>query len=538
MMTQNILHQDPFLVFKEVSLRFSMPEGDVIALNKLSFEIKEGECFGIVGESGSGKSQLMLALLGLLEPNAVLEGDIIYKGQNLRGLSKEETRHFRQWVMRIVFQDPMTSLNPFLRVFDQLLEAIPTKEAKENTYKRCIEVLESVQIPEPKRILDAFPHELSGGLRQRVLIAMALLGKPELFIADEATTALDVTVQKEILNLLDSLKDTFKMTLIVISHDLRLISRVCDRALVLKKGRLIELNDTKILFETPQKSYTKTLLEAVPRFTLEAHKKGVNPADDTVLFSIKHVSKEYVLSDGFLAPKKHLKAVDLVSFDLKEGQSLGVVGESGCGKSTLAFMLSGLLKPTKGEIFYQGQNIQTMTPQAYKQFQRDVQFIFQDPQAALNPRLTVFECIKEPLKLYEPTCSFDDSRERVVALLEEVGLSSDMLNRYPFSLSGGQCQRVGIARALICQPKVLICDEIVSALDVSVQAQVLALLETLKERFSLSLFFISHDLRVVSQLCSEVLVMYQGCVVESGLTHKVFAKPKESYSQKLLGAVL
>ena len=537
-MKETILHQDAFLVFKEVSLRFSMPEGDVIALNKLSFEIKEGECFGIVGESGSGKSQLMLALLGLLEPNAVLEGDIIYKGQNLRDLSKEEMRHFRQWVMRIVFQDPMTSLNPFLRVSDQLIEAIPSNDAKENTYKRCIDVLKAVQIFDAKRILEAFPHELSGGLRQRVLIAMALLGKPELLIADEATTALDVTVQKEILSLLDNLKDTFKMTLIVISHDLSVISTLCNRALVLKKGNLIELNDIKTLFNKPKNIYTKSLLESMPRFSLEPCKQDMGVENHTSLFSVKEVSKEYVLSDGFLAPKTYLKAVDCVSLELKKGQSLGIVGESGCGKSTLAFMLSGLLKPTKGEICYQGQNIQNMTSQAYKQFQRDVQFIFQDPQAALNPRLTVFECIKEPLVLYEPNLSRESYKERIVSLLEEVGLSSTMLNRYPFSLSGGQCQRIGIARALICQPKVLICDEIVSALDVSVQAQVLELLETLKVRFSLSLFFISHDLRVVSQLCSEVLVMYKGRVVESGLTHHVFSDPKDAYSQKLLRAIL
>jgi peptide/nickel transport system ATP-binding protein len=505
-------------------------EGDTVrAVDGLSFELAAGRALGIVGESGSGKSATALALLGLHRGgNAELAGEIDVLGTDVLTASDEQVRRLRGDRIAMVFQDPLSALDPFFSVGDQIVEVYRAhnKADKRAARAKAVEVLDRVGIPEAAKRVNAFPHEFSGGMRQRALIAMALALSPEVLVADEPTTALDVTVQAQILDLIHDLRTETGMALILVTHDLAVAAGNVDDVLVMQHGKAVEHGPAGEVLGAPTATYTRELVAAIPRLEQPRESKVVGGEP---LVQIKDVHQ--VFNVGSFLNRSKVHAVDGVTLDVLRGESLGVVGESGSGKTTLARMIVRLLRPTTGQILFDGRDI--ASDREIREVRRDLQMVFQDPVSSLNPRRTIGESIADPLRVQGE----DASRDRVRELLELVGLDPDRIDRYPHEFSGGQRQRIGIARAIGLRPKLLVCDEPVSALDVSTQSQIIRLLASLRTEFDLTLVFVAHDLAVVRQVSDRVAVMSKGVVVELGETDALYDNPTHPYTKSLLAAV-
>jgi oligopeptide/dipeptide ABC transporter ATP-binding protein len=521
-----------------LGVRFGTPDGEVSAVQDLNFEVSAGECLGIVGESGSGKSQSVLSLLGLLADNGRASGCAHFGGRDLLALSAAELAAVRGAQIAMVFQDPMTALNPYLSIGSQMSLVLRRHEqlSPRAARDRCTEMLTSVNISDAANRLDSFPHELSGGQRQRVMIAAALLCRPRLLIADEPTTALDVTVQAQILTLISQLREQFDTAVLLITHDLGVVAGHCDRVLVMEQGQRRDYGGVKEIFTTPAHDYTRRLLAAVPRIDAPGRQALPDTVDE--LLAVQDLSVSFRLPPlRWPGRARELRAVDAISFALAAGETLGVVGESGCGKSTLARAVLRLVPPGAGRVSLLGRELLPLQGESLRAARRDLQVVFQDPLASLDPRMTVRDIVAEPLESFQPELDRDSVTARVAELLGRVGLEAAHLNRYPHEFSGGQSQRIGIARALICAPKLVICDEAVSALDVSVQAQIIDLLLDLQQELGLALIFIAHDLAVVRQISHRVLVMYLGRAVELAAANELYERPRHPYTRALLQAV-
>jgi peptide/nickel transport system ATP-binding protein len=547
---------------KNLSIKFSSHENEIEVVKKISFDLGVNKILGIVGESGSGKSVTSLAILGLLSKNAILEGEIFFNEKNLVALSNKEFEKIRGKKIGMIFQEPMSSLNPTITCGKQVYEVLKqhTDLNKNEIFKEVIALFEKVKLPLPDRIFKAYPHQLSGGQKQRVMIAMAIACKPDLLIADEPTTALDVSVQKEIIALLKELQVENKMSVLFISHDLPLVSEIADNVIVIYEGAIIEQGKTKDIFRTPQKQYTKGLINSKPslskRFkklptvsdfiekntfpeiysTLERNQFHQKLYDAKPLLEIVNLKKYFESRKGF-SKNATIKAVDDVSFKLYEGETLGLVGESGCGKTTLGRSILHLEEITSGKIFYKGKDITVLSKPELVNLRKEIQIIFQDPFSSLNPRISIGNAIIEPMTVHKILPSYTDRKLYVLDLLKKVGLEEDHFNRYPHEFSGGQRQRIGIARAIALNPKIIICDESVSALDVSVQAQVLNLLNELKKVFNFSYIFISHDLSVVKFMSDQLIVMNQGKIEEINDSDEIYSAPKSSYTKNLIASI-
>lgn len=514
----------PLLNVEKLSIGFINGKNVTKVVDEISFSLEEGEIVGIVGESGSGKSVTALSIIGLLASEGrVLSGDIIYNGKKIDQLSEREFRKLRGDEIAMVFQEPMTSLNPVLTIGNQLEEMLllHSKQTKEEREQNILEMLQEVGLHQGEALLTKYPHELSGGMRQRVMIAMAMLLNPKLLIADEPTTALDVTIQAKILTLLKKLNKKHGTTILLISHNLSVIKNICSRAIVMHQGIIEEIGTMQELFETPKKDYTKHLLQAVSQ-EVKPYKVNKEILNSNIV-SVKELQVFYnKKKESLFGKTNRIEVVKKISFEMKRGEILGIVGESGSGKSTLAKAIVGLQDYTKGII-----KVETKNPQ----------MVFQDPYSSLNPSKKIGWLLEEPLRFHKKL-SEADRKELVSQMLEKVGLSSEYATRYPSELSGGQRQRVAIAMAIILKQELIVLDEPVSALDVTVQAQILELLVKLQSEYRLSYLFISHDMSVIRKLCDRVLVMYQGEIVELGETEEIFNQPKHEYTKKLIDAIL
>ncbi|MGB2684367.1 MAG: ABC transporter ATP-binding protein [Olleya sp.] len=534
-------------------------------INNISYHINTNEIVGVVGESGSGKSVSSLAILGLLSKAIfkITSGSIIFENKDLTTLSNKNLQTIRGAKIGMIFQEPMSSLNPSMTCGKQVEEILHqhTSLTKKQIKAETLVLLEKVKLPNPERVYQAYPHEISGGQKQRVMIAMAIACKPQLLIADEPTTALDVTVQKEIISLLKELQTETKMSIIFITHDLSLISEIADRVLVMYKGQIVEQNTANTIFNKPKDNYTKALIKSRP--SLDVRLKTLPTIADVLknevsevivssamrqiqhkkiyakspLLEVKNLEKEYISKSGFFAKAETFKAVNNVSFNLYEGETLGLVGESGCGKSTLGNAILLLDKATKGQILYKGKDITNLTKAETIAIRKDIQIIFQDPYASLNPRLTIGNAIMEPMKVHNLYANDTERKAKTLEILNRVGLDDTAYNRYPHEFSGGQRQRIGIARTIALQPKLIVCDESVSALDISVQAQVLNLLNELKEKFGFTYIFISHDLAVVKYMSDQLLVMNKGKIEELADADIIYNTPQKAYTKKLIAAI-
>jgi peptide/nickel transport system ATP-binding protein len=524
------------------------------AVKGVSFDVPENSIVALVGESGSGKSVTAMSMLNLLPDNAQRSGRVLWEGRDLLQASLPELQKMRGREIACVFQDPMQSLNPVFTVGAQLIEPLIKHLglSKPAALARAEELLVEVGMPEPKRRLATYPHEMSGGQQQRVMIAMALACEPKLLIADEPTTALDVTIQRQILELIGSLKDKRRMSVLFISHDLGVVGEVADHVIVMRHGVIREQGPVAQIFASPQDDYTKALLACRPSLTenparlmvIDDHiagrghgaGAGAKDPDAPVVLEVRALAKSFFLKEGLFG-KREFKAVQDVNFKLRKGHTLGVVGESGSGKTTMGLTLLRLHEPTAGEVIFDGQNLLKLTDRARQVMRRRIQIVFQNPYASLNPRFTIGQTLVEPMEIHGIGKDLTEREQRARALLEKVGLDDRAFGKYPHEFSGGQRQRVAIARCLTLNPEVLVLDEAVSALDVSVQAQVLNLLRDLQDEFGLSYVFISHDLAVVRFISDEVLVMKDGRVVEQASAAQILASPKEEYTQKLLAAI-
>jgi len=531
---------DSVLEISNLSVTFDTPDGDVEAVKGLSFSISKGECLGIVGESGSGKSQTFLAAFGLAAQNARVTGSVKFNGRDVLGLSRKELDTVRGRHVAFVFQDPLTALTPHLTIEAQLNEVLAHhfQVTGEPARQRAIEWLERVRIPEAARRLAQYPHELSGGMRQRVMIAMAMMCEPALLVADEPTTALDATVQAQVLDLIDDLRRDTNAAVALITHDMGVIARMAQRVAVMRRGEVVETGGVDEIFRAPKADYTRMLLQAVPRIEGERSYVLPTPEPGPPLLKVDDVRVHFPIKveSGLLGKSKLLRAVDGVSFSVQPGETLGIVGESGCGKSTLARAVVQLLPRTAGSVSFLGRNLLPSEREAIRRARQDLQIVFQDPLASLDPRMTLGASIAEPLLSFAPELDRDGREQRVKEIMMQVGLDPDLINRYPHELSGGQNQRVGVARAMILKPKLVVCDEAVSALDVSIQAQIMKLLVDLQREFRTAMLFISHDLAVVREISHNVLVLYLGRAVEYGPSEIILRDPRHPYTRALLAA--
>ncbi|RWD65001.1 ABC transporter ATP-binding protein [Mesorhizobium sp.] len=526
---------EALLSVQDLSVAFAQGGKQSIAVDHVSFDIGKGETVALVGESGSGKSVSALSVLKLLPYPAASHpsGRILFSGADLLAMNEKALRGVRGNKITMIFQEPMTSLNPLHTVEQQIVEVLQLHQGLRDAQARArtLELLNEVGIREPEKRLDAYPHQLSGGQRQRVMIAMALANEPELLIADEPTTALDVTVQAQILQLLAELKSRKGMSMLFITHDLGIVRKIADRVCVMTKGKIVETGPTKEIFANPQHPYTKHLLAAEP--------KGKPPAADPGAKSVmtgKDMKVWFPIKRGFFRKTvDHVKAVDGIDVTVRAGQTLGVVGESGSGKTTLGLALARMISST-GTINFNGRDINQLSFSAMRPLRRELQIVFQDPFGSLSPRLSVSEIIEEGLKIHEPKLSPDQRDDKVVAVLKEVGLDPETRHRYPHEFSGGQRQRVAIARAMVLNPRFVMLDEPTSALDMSVQAQVVDLLRNLQAKHNLAYLFISHDLKVVRALANDVIVMRNGKVVEAGPSEQIFGSPQTDYTRALMAA--
>ncbi|WP_422010527.1 ABC transporter ATP-binding protein [Roseateles sp.] len=525
-----------------------------LAVKGVSFDVPENSTVALVGESGSGKSVTAMSVLNLLPSNAEREGRILFQGRDLLQAPLRELQAIRGKDIACVFQDPMSSLNPVFDVATQICEPLMKHMgmSRRQALVRAEELLNEVGIPEPKRRLKAYPHEMSGGQQQRVMIAVALACSPKLLIADEPTTALDVTIQRQVMELMARLKESHRMSLLFISHDLGVVGEISDHVVVMRHGQVRESAPVAQIFNDPQDAYTKALLACRPSLTenparlmvIDDHIAGRASANEAaakdpgapVLLEVTGLRKSFWLKDGLFG-KREFKAVKDVSFKLRKGHTLGVVGESGSGKTTMGLTLLRLHEPTGGQVLFEGQDLLKMSGPDWQKMRRRIQVVFQNPYASLNPRFTIGQTLREPMEIHGIGTGTADREARAVALLQKVGLDETAMGKYPHEFSGGQRQRIAIARCLTLQPEVLVLDEAVSALDVSVQAQVLNLLRDLQDEFGLSYIFISHDLAVVKFISDEVLVMQNGDVVEQAGTRELIAAPQQEYTRRLLGAV-
>jgi len=559
------MKQAPILSIQNLSVAFKSNTGLNEVLHGISYDLYANEILGIVGESGSGKSVASLAIMGLLPPkkSVVSSGEITFKNEDILHYSQTQLEALRGQKIAMIFQEPMSALNPSMPCGTQVEEillqhtSISQKAAKEEVMR----LFNEVKIPAPNETFNKYPHEISGGQQQRVMIAMAIACKPDILIADEPTTALDVTVQKDIIALLKSLQKESKMSVIFISHDLALVSEIADRILVMYKGNIVESGDTKSVFKTPKEEYTKALIGARP--TLKSRLKQLPTISDFLsdtisktvitksarakkhkeiysqapLLEVINLEKTYFSKASFFGTKTAFKAVDNVSFKVFSGETMGLVGESGCGKSTLGKAILQLDKATAGTLKYKGFDITNLSKKALRSLRKEIQIIFQDPYASLNPRLTVGKAIMEPMKVHKLFSSDAERKAKTIEILEKVGLEASHFDRYPHEFSGGQRQRIGIARTIAIEPKLIICDESVSALDISVQAQVLNLLNALKEDYGFTYIFISHDLAVVKFMSDQLMVMNNGKIEELGEADAIYELPQKAYTKTLIAAI-
>lgn len=529
-------------------------------VKNVSFNINPTKTVGLVGESGSGKSITSLSVMGLLPKQASLNGSIIFNDLLLSEFSEKDFLKIRGNSIAMIFQEPMTSLNPSLTCGFQLFEVFKnhTSLSNKEIKQEILDLFKRVKLPRPEQIYTSYPHQLSGGQKQRIMIAMAIAHKPKLLIADEPTTALDVTVQKEIISLLKELQEETQMSILFISHDLNLVSQIADEVIVMQHGEIVEQGIANEVFSNPKHIYTKALLNSRPSVHKRLKKLPTvsDFLNDTIntsvlskeeredyhnkiynsppLIEIKNLDKTFVSKSFLFSKPKEVKAVNNVSFSIYEGETLGLVGESGCGKTTLGRTILQLEKATAGQIFYKGIDITQLKRNDLKALRKEIQIIFQDPFSSLNPRIPVGKAILEPMKVHGILNSDTERKAKVLEILENVGLEAAHFNRYPHEFSGGQRQRIGIARTIALQPKFIICDESVSALDVSVQAQVLNLLNRLKTQYNFTYLFISHDLSVVKYMSDNVVVMNQGKIEEIGEADQLYANPKSPYTQTLI----
>ena len=549
------------------SLEISFKKDGVLTpvIRNISYTLMNNEILGIVGESGSGKSVSSLAIMGLLPAHIskITNGSITFDSRDVAGLTQAELQQLRGNEIAMIFQEPMSSLNPSMKCGYQVQEILlqHTGMSKAESKSETLSLFEKVKLPQPEIIFNKYPHEISGGQKQRVMIAMAIACKPKLLIADEPTTALDVTVQKEIISLLRDLQQETGMSIIFISHDLSLVSEIAHRVLVMYRGEIVEQGNAAEVFHHPEHVYTKALISSRPSLdvrlkrlpTIKDYLENTAAADiittaqrETAhlelygkppILEVRNVEKEYFFTTGLFGRQKGFKAVNDVSFKLYEGETLGLVGESGCGKSTLGNAILQLDKATAGQILYRGRDITKLSTAETRTLRREIQIIFQDPYSSLNPRIPVGKAIMEPMQVHQLYKNDSERRQKTIEILERVGLGAEHFNRYPHEFSGGQRQRIGIARTIALQPKLIVCDESVSALDISVQAQVLNLLNELKENFGFTYIFISHDLAVVKYMSDQVVVMSNGRIEEMADADQLYADPKSDYTRKLIDAI-
>ncbi len=561
------------LTIQQLSIDFATETGNMRVVDSINFSLSRGSALGIVGESGSGKSVTSLAIMGLLpKPGGhVAQGSVVFHELNgdsihLTGLSEKQMQQWRGKRIAMIFQEPMTSLNPSMRCGKQVMEIMLNHEkiSKTEAKNRTLELFSEVMLPDPHRAFNAYPHQISGGQKQRVMIAMALACKPDILIADEPTTALDVTVQKTILELLRTVQQKYNLSLIFISHNLDVIAEICNSVVVMYKGKIVESGAVKQIFNNPQHPYTKGLLACRPPHSLRPKRLKViadfvnEPTSSEVelvsskaradlhkqlyahspILSTQNLTTLFVTrSNIFGKATQHYKAVNEVSFDIFRGETLGLVGESGCGKTTLGRSILRLVEPHSGNVIYDNVELNKLKVAAMRQMRKRMQIVFQDPYSSLNPRLTVGEAILEPMRVYKLHQNESGRKAKAEWLLQKVGLEPSHMGRYPHEFSGGQRQRICIARALAVEPEFIICDESVSALDVSVQAQVLNLLNDLKTEFGLTYLFISHDLSVVRYMSDRIMVMNKGQIVETGEADALYAQPMSEYTRKLLNSI-